>query len=152
MARTPGVDRSVNPRWHGAVAAVTTAALVVAAGAFSPTLAQQETPSAPAEQIAAGVAVYKAQYCGACHTLSVTGSRGTFGPSHDDMAATAAQRLADPDYAGSADTPEAYLRESILEPTVYLVPGFAMTPHAMPSFAHLTPEDVDALVALLLAQ
>jgi hypothetical protein len=35
---------------------------------------------------------------------------------------------------------------------VYLVPGFAMTPHAMPSFAHLTSEDVDALVALLLAQ
>jgi mono/diheme cytochrome c family protein len=95
MARSQGAGRSVTPRWHGAVAAVT-AALVVAAGACSPTLAQQETASAPAEPIAAGVAVYRAQYCGACHSLAATGSRGTFGPSHDGMAATAAQRLADP--------------------------------------------------------
>ena len=129
-----------------------TAALLVAAAALWPTLAQQEPPSAPAELVAAGIAVYRAQYCGACHRLAVAGTCGTFGPSHDAMAATAAQRLADPEYAGSADTPEAYLRESILEPLLYLVPGFAMTPHAMPSFAHLTPEDVDALVALLLAQ
>lgn len=125
--------------------------LVLVASIASLTLAQQ-TPPPSAELIARGVTSYASNYCGACHALQPAGTNGTFGPSHDDMAATALQRLADPLYSGSATTPEEYLRESILEPSQYLVPGFVMTPHAMPSFAHLPAEDIDALIALLLAQ
>ena len=129
------------------------AVVVLALAIIPPTIAiAQDAPAPTLAQIERGVEVYKANYCGACHALEVVGSAGIFGPSHDAMATTALERLADPAYSGAATTAEQYTHESILDPNVYLVPGYAMTPHAMPSYAHLATEDVDALVAMLLAQ
>lgn len=104
----------------------------------------------PAESVR-GVEVYRANYCGACHTFAAAGSLGTFGPSHDGMATVAGERLKDPAYTGAATTPADYLRESILDPSAYLVPGYLQSTHAMPAFVHLNEEDLEALVALLLA-
>jgi len=102
--------------------------------------------------IEAGLAVYRQQYCGVCHTLSAAGTRGAFGPPHDGMGATAAARIADPSYTGSATTAAAYIMESLINPYIYLVPGYTATPHRMPPYSHLDPASLDALVAMLLAQ
>jgi mono/diheme cytochrome c family protein len=102
--------------------------------------------------LAAGIAVYRQQYCGVCHILDAAETRGTFGPPHNEAAASAALHLADPRYVGAATTVAAYLYESIVNPEIHLVDGYAATAHRMPSFAHLPAEDIDALVYLLLQQ
>jgi hypothetical protein len=99
-----------------------------------------------------GIQVYKAAFCGACHTLDVVGAKGIFAPTHNGMATTAAARIADPQYSGEATTAAEYLRESILAPAAYIVPDYAATRHPMPAYTHLPAADVDALVYLLLAQ
>ena len=99
-----------------------------------------------------GVEVYLAAYCGSCHALEAAGSWGAFGPTHDGMGLTAAERLADPNYSGHATTPEEYLRESILEPQLYYVPTYVTSPHRMPAYTHLPAEDIDAMVYMLLMQ
>lgn len=131
---------------------LTLAAALIAVLTSTTSLTDEQNPAPPTEQIERGIVVYKANYCGACHSLAAAGTTGAFGPTHDGMAATAADRLTDPNYTGSATTPEEYILESILEPMVYLAEGYIMTPHAMPSFAHLADEDVNALTTLLMAQ
>lgn len=114
--------------------------------------AQPATAGQAEPPLAAGVIVYRANYCGVCHELPAAETRGTFGPTHAGMGATAAERLLDPAYGGAATTPAEYLAESILQPGVYLVPGYATSAHPMPSFVHLPEADIAALVELLLAQ
>jgi mono/diheme cytochrome c family protein len=109
-------------------------------------------PPPRASEIAQGIEVYKATYCGICHTLDAVQSRGIFGPTHNGMAATAAARIASEGYSGAATTAAEYLRESILNPGVYLVDGYAATRHPMPAYTHLPAAEVDALVYLLLQQ
>lgn len=96
--------------------------------------------------------MYLQNYCGICHVLAAAGTRGTFGPSHDGLATTAKQRIADPAYRGKAVTVVQYLRESIVDPAAYAVPGYAHTSHPMPSYAHLPKRDLDALIYFLLQQ
>lgn len=115
----------------------------------------QERPQPPAEATTAaglerGIEVYRANACGACHRLERVGAGGFFGPPHDDVAAAAAARLRDPGYRGAARTVAEYLRESITDPTAYLVPEYALTRMAMPAYGHLSDVDLDALVQLLL--
>ena len=114
--------------------------------------AQPATTEQSDDPTAQGITIYRANYCGVCHELPAAETRGTFGPSHAGMGATAAQRILDPAYGGRATTPAEYLAESILEPGAYLVPGYATSAHPMPSFAHLPAADIAALVELLLAQ
>lgn len=109
-------------------------------------------PAPDPEVIARGVEVYRSSYCGICHTLTAANTRGTFGPPHDNAGVDAARHLADPRYRGAATTPQAYLRESLLEPGAFYTPGYESTNHHMPAFIHLPEEDIDALVALLLSQ
>lgn len=99
-----------------------------------------------------GRQVYLEQYCGVCHQLSTAATRGTFAPSHDSMGATASQRIQEASYTGSAQTPVGYVRESLLAPRLYIVPGYEMTNHQMPSYEHLAPEAVGALVYFLVSQ
>lgn len=97
-----------------------------------------------------GLEVYLEQRCGLCHAYSPAGTSGTFGPGHDGAPVIAAARVADPSYSGSATDAASYLRESILEPAAYTVPGYAGTYHRMPAYTFLDEADIDALVALLL--
>lgn len=124
--------------------------------AMAPTaMARMATPTAlhaSTAQLEQGLRVYRAQYCGVCHQLSVAETTGQFGPSHDGMARTAQARLLNSGYTGSASTPDEYLSESILTPEVYIVDGYAVSSHHMPSYAHLSPQEIDALVYLLAHQ
>jgi nitric oxide reductase subunit C len=57
-------------------------------------------------------------------------------------------------YNGKARTPEEYIRESIENPSVYIVPGATFSAGGksiMPAIYHdmLKPEDIDHLVAYL---
>ncbi|MFO0774504.1 MAG: hypothetical protein U0172_07565 [Nitrospiraceae bacterium] len=68
--------------------------------------------------------------CPVCHTIpGIEGAKGREGPSLT-MAVTGPQRLADPQYKGSASTVREYIAESIMNPGAYIVPGYPT--HAMP--------------------
>jgi hypothetical protein len=99
-----------------------------------------------------GLEVYREQYCGICHQFSVAETGGLFGPTHDGIGAIADERIQAPGYAGSATTSEEYLRESLLDPKAYIVPGFEVTSHHMPAYVHLEEGDINALVQMLLQQ
>lgn len=97
-----------------------------------------------------GVALMTQQGCGGCHALDgVSGMAGAVGPTLNGLAATAASRLADPGYAGTATTPEAYIRESIVAPATYIVEGYQ--PVMPPGYGEsLSDAQLDAIVARLL--
>jgi len=59
--------------------------------------------------------------CASCHAL--TPGVTLVGPPLAGIATLAEQRLREPGYAGAAKSAEEYLRESILEPSRFLVPG-----------------------------
>lgn len=91
--------------------------------------------------------------CASCHSLSpgVT----LVGASLAKIGERADERVESPDYTGDAETAEGYLRESVLEPNAYVVPGerFATGDgrSLMPGHygEQLSQEEVDDLVAFL---
>jgi nitric oxide reductase subunit C len=112
-------------------------------------------PSSEASGAAArGWALFEgAGACSTCH--AVAGDTVVLGPSLAGIGRRAAERVGDPGYAGQAKDAQAYLRESILEPSAYLVPGanFATPTRVslMPAVyqQQLAPAQVDDLVAYL---
>ncbi|MSP13740.1 MAG: c-type cytochrome [Chloroflexi bacterium] len=104
------------------------------------------------ELVEAGKKVYLAQYCGICHRLSLLETTGAFGPPHDGVGTAAGQRIKDPQYKGRATTAAEYLRESILNPQTYYVNGYAQSAHPMVAYTHLSEQDLNALVYMLLQQ
>jgi cytochrome c551/c552 len=107
-------------------------------------------PTEPPNPAAAGLLVYSRMGCGGCHALSAAGATGNIGPPHNGLGATAAQRIQSDGYTGQAGTAADYIRESIVNPGVYIVPGFEAVP--MPPFSSLSSEDLNALVQMLLQQ
>ena len=93
--------------------------------------------------------------CFACH--SVAEGVNLAGPSLAGLAARAEQTVADPAYTGTATDAAGYIRESILEPSVHIVPGanFATAPTGgvslMPAdyTTRLQPAQIDQLIAYL---
>lgn len=59
--------------------------------------------------------------CASCHSRSA--GEELVGPSLAGIARIAGERVSAPDYEGSAHSAEEYLRESVLEPNAYVVPG-----------------------------
>jgi mono/diheme cytochrome c family protein len=101
--------------------------------------------------VEAGRGLYLEHYCGACHALAAVGAAGVFGPPHDDMGSVAQARVEDPALADRWPDARAYLRESIVDPRAYLVPGWYSGRHAMPAY-DLDDDELAALVEFLLAQ
>jgi nitric oxide reductase subunit C len=66
--------------------------------------------------------LFASQGCGACHSLKP--GEKIVGPSLAGVGKTAADRIKAADYHGKATTGELYLKESILDPSAYIVPGF----------------------------
>ena len=132
------------------VRAVPQPVAVATAGAATP------SPSAPAAVDAAlyeqGKQVYLSQYCGVCHTLAAAGTTGVFAPAHDGIGRSASDQIASSRYKGAATTAEEYIRESIVEPGVFIAAGGGYGSQPMPAFAHLPAADIDALVYFLAQQ
>src|SRR5690348_15221672 len=107
--------------------------------------------SVSSDPVAQGEALFRSSppACSACH--SVVGGVNLAGPTLSGLATRAEAILASPDYKGSARTVQDYIRESIVQPSAYLVPG-AMYSANNQSFmpdnfqADLTPEQIDSLV------
>lgn len=102
--------------------------------------------------IAHGKALYHALACDSCHGLDAVGSTRSYAPTHNHLRATAGQRVHASDYAGQARSAADYIRESIVDPTAYVVDGYRQLRFGMPSFAYLSERDIDALVRFLMQQ
>lgn len=62
--------------------------------------------------------------CPVCHAIpGIPGANGQVGPPLM-LGMTGAQRLADPSYRGAARTVHEYIVESVVEPSVFVVPGY----------------------------
>jgi nitric oxide reductase subunit C len=104
--------------------------------------------------IALGEVVFRAATpaCAACHSL-VPGAQMA-GPSLAGVSTRAQQTVGSADYKGQAKDVDAYLRESIVQPSAHTVAG-AMYSASGVSFMpatygkDLTPEQIDHLVAYL---
>jgi cytochrome c551/c552 len=106
-------------------------------GAFDSWLRQQEQQIEGGGENA-GAAVFENQGCGGCHVFEPAGSQGQTGPNLDELAASARE---------AGQPLEEYVRESIVDPSAYLHPGYA---DLMPkTFAELPEDQLDALVQYL---
>jgi cytochrome c oxidase subunit 2 len=100
-------------------------------------------PSGASSATALGKQAFDQNGCGACHKLAAAGSSGSVGPDLDNVLQDAAK------YA-KGKAPAAYVRESIVSPNAFVVPGFPKG--TMPeTFAKLPPQQIDALVQFLTA-
>src|SRR5690606_12831419 len=90
--------------------------------------------------------------CIACHSTAPGANMA--GPTLAGLTARAQEILNSPDYKGKATDVEGYIRESIVDPSIYLVPGQMYSAEGV-SFMpanygnDLTEEQLDQLVAYL---
>jgi mono/diheme cytochrome c family protein len=99
-------------------------------------------PEPPAtEPVARGRQLYRSMGCANCHEPNLFGQR--LGPPLDHVGTVAATRR-------PGMSAEEYIRQSILDPGAYVVPGYQ---DSMPRDLgrDLSPTDLDALVAYLLS-
>lgn len=110
------------------------------------------TPQVDLKAAAAGKTLYHTLACDSCHGLDAVGSTRTYGPTHNHLRTTAEARIHAADYSGQATTTAEYIRESIVDPKAHLVDGYEHIRFGMPSFAHLSEHDINALVNFLMQQ
>jgi cytochrome c oxidase subunit 2 len=96
----------------------------------------------PAESMS-GEQLFTENGCGGCHQLAKARTSGQTGPSLDELAASARKN-------GRGKSPEEYVREAIVNPNAFVVPGFPEGTMPQNFGEDLTPEQIDALVAYLL--
>jgi cytochrome c oxidase subunit II len=87
-----------------------------------------------------GAAVFTSSGCGSCHTFKPAGSNGTVGPGLDNLAADA-QKAGKP--------LPAYVKESIVDPDAYIVPGYQKGVMPATFGKTLSSQQVDGLVKYL---
>jgi len=119
-----------------------TTAIVMSPAAFNKWLhAQAGAVSSPNGNVA-GAAVFKNNQCGACHTLTAAGTKGTIGPDLDNLARdaqTAGQPL------------EAFIRESIVDPNKYIEKGYPKNVMPETFGSALSKQELDGLVQYLIS-
>jgi mono/diheme cytochrome c family protein len=141
-----GKDAADVAAYVASVAGKSVATAPAPAPAPAPTSSTAPAATTPqpsdAATLAAGKKVFLANGCGSCHTLKDAGSGGTVGPNLDKLSADAktAGKLLD-----------AYLRESIVNPNAYIVPGFPKNVMTQGFGQTLTPAQLSALIAYLIA-
>jgi len=96
--------------------------------------------------------------CVSCHDVTKPWPGGDICPNLGNIATEAARIIRLPEYRGKARTAEDYIRESIIDPNAYIVPGAsyrtAEGQSVMPKDfgATLTGAQIDDLVAYLLTR
>ncbi len=94
--------------------------------------------------------------CNSCHDVTKPFPGGVICPNLGNISTEAARIVQSPDYHGKAADAASYIRESILDPNAYIVPGdvyhSADGQSVMPKDfgTTLTPSQIDDLVAYLL--
>lgn len=124
-----------------------------------------ETPAASATPTlglrgdpANGARLFASLPCSSCHDVTRPFPGGDICPNLGNIASEAERIVRLPEYRGRATNAAEYIRESILDPNAYIVPGeqyrTADGQSVMPkTFGQtLTPAEIDDLVAFLLQQ
>ena len=107
---------------------------------------------------ARGATLYETLPCASCHDISRPWPGGDICPNLGNIATEAARIIRQPDYHGHATDAAGYIRESIVDPNAYIVPGPSYRQpdgqSVMPkTFAQtLSPPQLDDLVAFLLTR
>jgi mono/diheme cytochrome c family protein len=97
--------------------------------------------SAGLAQAKSGDQIFTAAGCAGCHTFSPAKSTGNVGPNLDQLKTQAGKLV-------PGKSAEAYIQQSIEDPSAYIVKGF---PNAMPPFkGRLTDQQLKALIDYLL--
>jgi len=111
---------------------------VVSATEFDAWVKKQQRPAGPGGS--SGAAGFTSSGCGNCHVFRPAGSTGAIGPGLDNL-------VADAEKAGVPL--EEYVKESIVDPNAYIVPGYQQG--VMPGTYKdtLSPQVVQALVQYL---
>ncbi len=126
---------------------------ILVAGAAPRGLPGVEPSVDAADPVARGQAVFNGPgACASCHRLTPGGA--LVGPSLAGVGTRAGERIHESDYHGGARSADAYLRESILEPSRFIVPGANYSAGGrslMPDGygQSLQPEQINDLVAYL---
>jgi hypothetical protein len=135
-------------RWHSTRAVAASVAAVVVLGAITVVgFRSAAAPSAPtaAATTAAGSDLFRAKGCVGCHVgPDAAHTPFEIAPDLRLLPTVAAHRVAGLDG-------RAYVRQSIQEPQAFVVPGFDPSDHALMPALPLSPAEIDALVAFLLA-
>lgn len=94
--------------------------------------------------IALGQALFRSlsPACNACH--SVAPAVNMAGPSLSGVSTRAAQLIGTAQYTGKAKDAEGYIRESIVEPSAYVVPGAMYSANGQSFMPHTYGKDLDA--------
>jgi cytochrome c2 len=112
-----------------------------AEGTTTTTTATTTTTPAAAGDATAGKAVFTSAGCGACHTFTPAQASGKIGPNLDQAAKSVKP-------SGSASL-DAYLRQSIVDPNAYIVPGFPKGIMPGNFGTSLTAKQIDDLIAFV---
>lgn len=127
---------------------------ILVSGAAARGLPGVEASAEAADPAERGRAIFEGKgACASCHSL--TGGVTLVGPSLAGIARSAGTRIGAAEYAGKASTAADYLRESVLEPSAYVVPGerYSGAPGLSLMPAHykdaLAEGELDDLVAFL---
>lgn len=106
------------------------------------------TRATPTAEEPDGQALYNQNGCIGCHPVTA-GAGYAPGPALVNLAAQAEIIIDDPSYTGSAETARGYIRESIVDPNVYLTEGYEPV---MPDTHQLTLDEqqVEAIVDYIL--
>lgn len=105
-----------------------------------------------------GARLFASLPCSSCHDVTRPFPGGDICPNLGNIASEAERIVRLPEYRGRATNAAEYIRESILDPNAYIVPGeqyrTADGQSVMPkTFGQtLTPAEIDDLVAFLLQQ
>jgi nitric oxide reductase subunit C len=105
-----------------------------------------------------GAKLYETLPCLSCHDISRPWPGGDICPNLGNIATEAERIVRSPEYHGHAKDAAGYIRESIIDPNAYIVPGpsyrQADGESVMPkTFGRtLSPSDLDDLVAFLLTR
>jgi cytochrome c oxidase subunit II len=92
-----------------------------------------------------GKQIFAANGCGGCHTLAKAGATGNVGPKLDDLA-KAATKFGKQRH----ESAKQYVRESIVNPRAFIVPGFPKNVMPTTFGKDLSTQQIDALVDYLL--
>jgi cytochrome c2 len=123
-----------------------------AASVPTATVAPAAQPAAPAGtgNAANGAKLFEANGCQACHSFK--DGEKIIGPSLYHAGSVGANRIKGADYRGKAKTAEDYIRESILDPNLYVVPGFPSGVMVQDFAKKVSSQDIDDLVAFVLTK
>jgi mono/diheme cytochrome c family protein len=138
--------------------AATVASTPTAPATTTPTTPATATPTVLPGNAVNGAKLFAKLPCSSCHDDTHPLPGGIVAPNLGNIATEAARIVKSADYHGKATDAAGYIRESIVDPNAYIVPGAnyhtADGQSAMEKdFAQkLTPEQIDDLVAYLMTR